>query len=80
MTFDEQRQEILTHTYPGWHIVHITSRGHWYARRTTPLSRTHRRHGAVESFVRVTYQEFLAALDRQALIIQRSGGYSYLRH
>ncbi|MEV4179871.1 hypothetical protein AB0J28_00310 [Streptosporangium canum] len=73
---DERRREILEATYPGWHIVYMARPGHWYARRTLPVSGTLLAAGVVESFVRGTYPAFLQALDQQSLIIQSHGGYT----
>ncbi|MEV4180109.1 hypothetical protein AB0J28_01510 [Streptosporangium canum] len=73
---DSRRRQILETTYPGWHIVYLAGPGHWYARRTLPLTGTLRAAGAVESFIRGTYPAFLQALDQQDAIIQSHGGYS----
>ncbi|SFI71539.1 hypothetical protein SAMN05216275_104343 [Streptosporangium canum] len=73
---DAQRRQILESTYPGWHIVYLSQLGHWYARRTLRLTAAMLSAGAVESFIRTTYQDFLAALHKQAVIIQRYGDYS----
>ncbi|MER7126707.1 hypothetical protein [Micrococcus luteus] len=70
---------LLAHTYPGWHIVPLRTPGYWYARRTIPPSKTLRNAGAIESLVRTSYPELLDALNRQELLTQRYGGYSYLR-
>lgn len=70
------RRDVMESTYPGWRIIYLAAQDRWYAGRLPELTPAQVAAGVVATFSCGSYEEFGAALARQAGIVDRVGGFN----